>query len=145
VVIAVGAQKPMSIPVPGNQRLIPALDFLIKAKQDAIAPGKNVVIIGAGNVGCDAATEAARLLYYRALYMLDKGLKPFRESSIAKCYATDMAIGVTSKAIEIHGSTGVSADYPLERYFRDAKILEIYEGTSEMQRLTIARELLKGS
>jgi len=61
VVIAAGAQKPRIIPVPGKERLITALDFLTKAKQNAIKPGKKVVIIGAGNVGCDAATEAHRL------------------------------------------------------------------------------------
>ncbi len=61
VVIAAGAQKPRIIPIPGKERLITALDFLTKAKQNTIKPGKKVVIIGAGNVGCDAATEAHRL------------------------------------------------------------------------------------
>lgn len=61
VIIAVGAQKPRSLPVPGKERLIPALDFLAKAKAGEISPGKRVVVIGAGNVGCDAATEAHRL------------------------------------------------------------------------------------
>lgn len=61
LVIAVGAQKPRSIPIPGSEKMITALDFLGKAKKNAVAPGSRVVIIGAGNVGCDVATEAARL------------------------------------------------------------------------------------
>ena len=61
VVIAVGAQKPRTLPIPGNDRLITALDFLHQAKKDSVHPGRRVVIIGAGNVGCDAAAEAHRL------------------------------------------------------------------------------------
>ena len=61
IVIAVGARKPLSLPVPGKKRLVTALDFLKKAKTDDAKPGKQVVIIGAGNVGCDVATEAHRL------------------------------------------------------------------------------------
>lgn len=95
----------------------------------------------------DMATniEAARLLTYRAAYLQDNGLPFIKEASMAKVYAAEAAMFVTNKAIQIHGGYGYTKDYPLERYFRDAKILEIYEGTSEMQRLTIARELIKGS
>jgi len=63
---------------------------------------------------------------------------------MAKVFAAEEAMFVTSKAIQIHGGYGYIKDYPLERYFRDAKITEIYEGTSEMQRMTIARQLLRG-
>lgn len=93
----------------------------------------------------DMATQidAARLLTYRAAYLKDKGLPFIKESSMAKVFAAEAAMFVTSKAIQIHGGYGYIKDYPLERYFRDAKITEIYEGTSEMQRMTIARQLLR--
>ena len=94
----------------------------------------------------DMATQvdAARLLTYRAAYLKDEGLPFIKEASMAKVFAAEMAMFVTSKAIQIHGGYGYIKDYPLERYFRDAKITEIYEGTSEMQRMTIARQLLRG-
>ncbi len=94
----------------------------------------------------DMATQidAARLLTYRAAYLKDNGLSFVKESSMAKVFAAEAAMFVTSKAIQIHGGYGYTKDYPLERYFRDAKITEIYEGTSEMQRMTIARQLLRG-
>ena len=93
----------------------------------------------------DMATQidAARLLTYRAAYLNDQG-KPFiKEAAMAKVFASEVAGFVTNKALQIHGGYGYSRDYPLERYFRDAKITEIYEGTSEIMRLTIARSLLR--
>jgi len=95
----------------------------------------------------DMATQvdAARLLTYRAAYLQDKGLPFIKESSMAKLFAADAAMFVTTKAIQIHGGYGYTKDYPLERYFRDARIMGIFEGTDEMQRLTIARQLIKGS
>ncbi len=96
----------------------------------------------------DMATQidAARLLTYRGACLQDKGL-PLRdiskECSMAKVFAAEVAMWVTSKAIQIYGGYGYVKDYPLERYFRDAKITEIYEGTSEMQRMTIARQLIR--
>ena len=94
----------------------------------------------------DMATQidASRLLTYRAAYLKDNGLSFVKESSMAKVFAAEAAMFVTSKAIQIHGGYGYIKDYPLERYFRDAKITEIYEGTSEVQRMTIARQLLRG-
>ncbi len=94
----------------------------------------------------DMATQidAARLLTYRAACLKDNVLSFVKESSMAKVFAAEAAMFVTSKAIQIHGGYGYTKDYPLERYFRDAKITEIYEGTSEMQRMTIARQLLRG-
>lgn len=93
----------------------------------------------------DMATQidAARLLTYRAAYLMDKGLPFIKEASMAKVFASEVAGFVTSKAIQIHGGYGYTKDYSLERYFRDAKITEIYEGTSEMQRMTIARYLMR--
>jgi len=93
----------------------------------------------------DMATqiEAARLLTYQAAARKDRGLPYIKEAAMAKVFASEVAAFVTSKAIQIHGGYGYIKDYPLERYFRDAKLTEIYEGTSEMQRLTIARRLLR--
>ena len=94
----------------------------------------------------DMATkiDAARLLTYRAAGLEDAGFSFVKEASMAKVFAAEAAMFVTTKAIQIHGGYGYIKDYPLERYFRDARILEIYEGTSEMQRMTIARRLLRG-
>jgi butyryl-CoA dehydrogenase len=93
----------------------------------------------------DMATQidAARLLTYRAAYLKDRGMPFIKEAAMAKVYASEVSGFVTSKAIQIHGGYGYVKDYPLERYFRDAKITEIYEGTSEMQRMTIARSLMR--
>jgi alkylation response protein AidB-like acyl-CoA dehydrogenase len=93
----------------------------------------------------DMATriEAARLLTYNAALKKSNGEKYTRDASMAKLYASETAMWVTTKAIQIHGGMGYSKEMPLERYFRDAKITEIYEGTSEIQRLVIARETLK--
>jgi len=93
----------------------------------------------------DMATQidAARLLTHRAAFLKDQGLPFVKESSMAKLYAAETAMFVTTKAIQIHGGYGYTKDFAVERYFRDAKIMEIYEGTSEMQRMTIARQLLR--
>jgi len=93
----------------------------------------------------DMATQidAARLLIYRAAYLEDKGLPFTKEAAMAKVFAPEVAMFVTTKAIQIYGGYGYVKDYPLERYFRDAKITGIYEGTDEMQRMTIARSLIR--
>jgi len=90
--------------------------------------------------------EAARLLTYQAALAKDevgkKGGRYSLEASMAKLYASEMAMWVTTKAVQIYGGNGYSKEYPVERYFRDAKITEIYEGTSEIQRVVIARSIL---
>ena len=93
----------------------------------------------------DMATQidAARLLVYRAAYLEDKGLPFTKEASMAKVFAPEVAMFVTTKAIQIYGGYGYVKDYPLERYFRDARVTGIYEGTDEMQRMTIARSLIR--
>lgn len=93
----------------------------------------------------DMATQidAARLLTYRAAFLSDQGRPFIKEAAMAKVYASEVSGFVTSKALQIHGGYGYIKDYPLERYFRDAKITEIYEGTSEMMRMTIARSLMR--
>jgi butyryl-CoA dehydrogenase len=93
----------------------------------------------------DMATQidAARLLTWRAAKMKDKGVRHTSESAMAKLYASEMATRVTHKAIQIHGGYGYSTEFPVERHYRDARITEIYEGTSEIQRIVIAAGLLK--
>ncbi len=87
--------------------------------------------------------EASRLLTYKAALIKDSGERFSREASMAKVYASETAMWVTTKAIQIHGAIGYSKEAPLERYFRDAKVTEIYEGTSEIQRLVIGRWIRK--
>jgi alkylation response protein AidB-like acyl-CoA dehydrogenase len=93
----------------------------------------------------DMATqlEAARLLMYRAAYLKDQGKKVTKESAMAKLYASEMSVKVCEEAIQIHGGYGYTKDYPPEKYWRDSKLCTIGEGTSEIQRIVIARELLE--
>jgi len=90
-----------------------------------------------------AETEASRLLAYRALDLIDRGERCRMESSLAKGYATEAAVRVTSMAIEIHGAMGLSEEHPVERYFRDARCWTIPDGTTEVQKLIVGREMLK--
>jgi butyryl-CoA dehydrogenase len=94
----------------------------------------------------DMATEidAARLLVWRAAWMKDQGVRHSGESAMAKLYASEMCERVTSKAIQVHGGYGYVKEYDAERHWRDSRITEIYEGTSEIQRLVIAANVLKG-
>ncbi|PSP99665.1 acyl-CoA dehydrogenase [Halobacteriales archaeon QS_4_70_19] len=89
-----------------------------------------------------ADTRAARLLTYDAARELDDGAPPAEAASIAKLKASETAMDVTNEAVQIHGGYGYTTDFPVERLYRDAKITTIYEGTSEIQRTIIARELL---
>ena len=93
----------------------------------------------------DMATriDCARLLTYRAAQLKDRGLPFSKEAAMAKLYASETAMWVTTKAVQIHGGYGYSREYDVQRYFRDAKITEIYEGTSEIQRMVIARHILR--
>ena len=86
--------------------------------------------------------EAARLLTYRAAFLRDQGERTTRESSIAKLFASEAAVKAADDSVQIHGGYGFVKDYPAEKYFRDVKLLTIGEGTSEIQRLVIARQLL---
>ena len=87
--------------------------------------------------------DAARVLVRRAAWLKDRGLPFKKEAAMAKLYASEMSSFVTNKAVQIHGGYGYIADYPVERMLRDAKLTEIGEGTSEIQRLVIARELIR--
>jgi alkylation response protein AidB-like acyl-CoA dehydrogenase len=94
----------------------------------------------------DMATgiEAARLLTRRAAFLKDQGLPFGPEAAMAKLFASEMAMRVTTDAIQVHGGYGFITEYPVERHFRDAKITQLYEGTSQIQKLVIARHLLGG-
>lgn len=89
-------------------------------------------------------TEAAKLLVMQAAKMIDEGKKVIKEASMAKLYATETFNRVAYKSVQIHGGMGYVAEYPIERFYRDARITTIYEGTSEVQRLIIARDVLNG-
>ena len=87
--------------------------------------------------------QSARLLIQRAAWLKDSGSPFAREASMAKLYASEAATWVTHQAVQVHGGYGYVKEYAVERYYRDARVMEIYEGTSEIQRLVIARSLLK--
>jgi alkylation response protein AidB-like acyl-CoA dehydrogenase len=93
----------------------------------------------------DMATQidAARLLMYRAAWMKDQGKRTTKESSMAKLFASEVSVRVCEEAIQIHGGYGYTKDYPAEKYWRDSKLCTIGEGTSEIQRIIIARELMR--
>jgi alkylation response protein AidB-like acyl-CoA dehydrogenase len=86
--------------------------------------------------------DAARLLNYRAAWMLDRGQRVTRESATAKLFASEAAVRICGEAVQIHGGYGFIKDYPVEKFYRDVKLCTIGEGTSEIQRLVIARQLL---
>ncbi len=88
--------------------------------------------------------DAARLLTLRAAYLKDKGVRHTAESAMAKLFASEMCTRVTHKALQVHGGYGYTTEYGIERHYRDARITEIYEGTSEIQRVVIAGNVLKG-
>ena len=85
---------------------------------------------------------ASRLLLWHAAWMRDQGMRHTLQSSMAKLFASETAMSAALEAVQIHGGYGYIREYPVERFMRDAKITEIYEGTSEIQRLVIARHLL---
>ena len=88
-------------------------------------------------------SEAARLMAWHAATLRDEGQPYLRIASQAKLYSSEVAMRATSKAIQIHGGYGYLKDSPVERFYRDAKLCEIGEGTSEVQRMVIARELFR--
>jgi alkylation response protein AidB-like acyl-CoA dehydrogenase len=93
----------------------------------------------------DMATEidAARLLMHRAAWMKDQGMLTTAQSSMAKLYAGEVAVRVANECVQVHGGYGFIKDYPAEKFYRDVKLCTIGEGTSEIQRLVIAREILR--
>ena len=86
--------------------------------------------------------EAARLLVHKAAFLLDQGILSASSSSFAKTFAADTAMKVAADAVQIFGGYGFIREYPVEKYFRDAKIMQIYEGTNQIQRVVIAKDIL---
>lgn len=124
-----------------------SLDEAVKYSKERKAFGQPICNFGMiQSMLAEMATQiqAARLLVHYAGYCKDKGMQRFsKESAMSKYYASDMAVDVVRKAVQIHGGYGYSKDYAVERLYRDAKILELYEGTSEVQKIVIARELTR--
>ena len=123
-----------------------ALDAAITYAKERVQFGKAIVLQqGVGFKLADMATavEAAKLLVYRAADLRAKGLPCGQEASMAKMFASRAAVQTAIEAVQIFGGYGYTEDYPVERYFRDAKVTEIYEGTSEIQKIVISKHLLK--
>jgi alkylation response protein AidB-like acyl-CoA dehydrogenase len=91
-----------------------------------------------------AAVESARATYLEAARRRDRGLPFSRQASIAKLVATDAAMKVTTDAVQVLGGAGYTRDFPAERYMREAKVLQIFEGTNQIQRMVIGRHLARG-
>jgi butyryl-CoA dehydrogenase len=123
-----------------------ALDASVAYAKERVQFGKPIATLQAIQwMIADMATEidAARLLVYRAASCVDRGQPYSTEGAMAKLFASETATRVAGKAIQIHGGYGYTESYPVERNYRDAKITEIYEGTSEVQRMVIARSTLR--
>ena len=122
-----------------------AFDEAFKYSQERQTFGRPIVDFQAIQFKlADMATdiEAGRLLTYKAAWLVDQGQNPAREGSMAKLFTSRVAREVANEALQIHGGYGYIKEYPVERFYRDAKITELYEGTSEIQKLIIARSLL---
>jgi acyl-CoA dehydrogenase len=87
--------------------------------------------------------DAARLLVYRAAWLADQGIRNSKEASIAKAFAADMAMRVTTDAVQIYGGMGYTKWHPVEKLMRDAKVIQIYEGSAQVMRMIVARHLLQ--
>jgi hypothetical protein len=125
-----------------------AIDAAVRYAKERIqfgAPIAKLQAIQAMLADMATARDAARLLALRAAYLKQAGLPFTREASIAKLYATERAWEICDQAVQIHGGYGYSREFPVERLMRDVRVTRIYEGTSEIQRLVIARDLLKGA
>ncbi len=123
-----------------------ALDAAVAYAKERVQFGKPIATLQAIQwMLADMSTEvdAARLLVRRAAFNIDRGLPYSTEGAMAKLFASETATRVAGKAIQIHGGYGYTESYPVERNYRDAKITEIYEGTSEVQRMVIARAALR--
>lgn len=123
-----------------------ALEASVKYAKERIQFGKPIAAFqGIQFILADMAqyTQAARLLYLEASSKQDMGLPYTQIASLAKCFAGDAAMKITTDAVQVFGGYGYSKEYPVEKYFRDAKIMQIYEGTSQIQRIVIAKNLLR--
>ena len=123
-----------------------ALDHAIKYSKERVQFGKPIASNQAiAFMMADMATkiDAARLLIYRAAYLKDQGLPYSKEAAMAKLFASDIAMEVTTDAVQIYGGYGYSREYPVERLMRNAKITQIYEGTNQVQRMVISGAILR--
>ncbi len=123
-----------------------ALDQAVKYMKQRTAFGRTLAEFnGLQGMVADLATEieAARLLTLRAAYLKDQGRPAMHAAAMAKLFASEVAMKAATKAVQIHGGAGYITEFPVERIFRDAKLTEIGEGTSEIQRMVIAREILQ--
>lgn len=123
-----------------------ALDHSIKYSQERTTFGKPLLANqGISFLLADMAKdiEASRLLTWHAAWRIDNGLNASKESSIAKCFATDASMRITTDAVQIFGGYGYTKEYPVEKLMRDVKVLQIFEGANQIQRMVIAKELLK--
>ncbi|MFQ5578315.1 MAG: acyl-CoA dehydrogenase family protein, partial [Anaerolineae bacterium] len=123
-----------------------AYEYALQYAQERVQFGKPIIEHQAvAFILADMATDidAARLLTWRAAALADRGIYSTKEASMAKRFAADMAMRVTTDAVQVLGGYGFMRDYPVEKYMRDAKIMQVYEGTSQIQRLIIARHLTR--
>ncbi|MGE7183605.1 acyl-CoA dehydrogenase [Peribacillus sp. NPDC006672] len=121
-----------------------AMEHAVQYAKDRVQFGKPIAAQqGIGFKLSEMATgiEASRLLVYRAAYLRSNGLKCGKEAAMAKLFASRTSVEVTIEAVQVFGGYGYTTEYPVERYFRDAKVTEIYEGTSEIQRMVISKSL----
>jgi alkylation response protein AidB-like acyl-CoA dehydrogenase len=121
-----------------------AYEFAVSYAKERVQFGKPIIRHqGVGFMLADMATkvDAARLLCWRAAHLTDQGKPAMKEASMAKLFAGDVAMQVTTDAVQVLGGYGYSREYPVEKWMRDAKIMQIYEGTSQIQRMIIARQL----
>jgi alkylation response protein AidB-like acyl-CoA dehydrogenase len=123
-----------------------ALDASVKYMKERTAFGKTLAEFnGLQGMIAEMATEveAARLLTLRAAYLKDQGLPAGPAASMAKVFASEVGMKAATRAVQLHGGAGYMKDFPVERIFRDVKLCEIGEGTSEIQRMVIARDILQ--
>jgi alkylation response protein AidB-like acyl-CoA dehydrogenase len=124
-----------------------ALDAALAYARDRVAFGKPIVehqAVAFQLAEMATGVEVARQMYLHAAALKDLGSSCIKEASMAKLFASEMVERVTSAAIQIHGGYGFLADYPVEKLYRDMRVFKIYDGTSEVQKMLIARELLRG-
>jgi len=125
-----------------------AVDAAVKYMKQRSAFGRTLAEFnGLQGMIAELATEVevARLLLLRAAWLKDAGHPAMHAAAMAKLFASEAAMKAATKAVQIHGGAGYITEFPIERIFRDAKLTEIGEGTSEVQRLVIAREILNAS
>ena len=122
-----------------------ALDCAVKyakERQQFSKPVASFQLVQAMVADMAMQIEAARLLVHKACWLKDQGMSYSKEAAMAKCFASDVAMKVTVDAVQVMGGYGYSKEYPAEKYMRDAKIMQIYEGTNQIQRLVIANAIL---